>query len=296
MAKETTDKFEIKTSFKSPIKKFEHFRHRGYQIIYQLSQTDSTAHSDSYELTLNFKDDTEKFDYYFCKGEWVTSFTAKIVNSTLLSDEFEVEVVYKGTKKDFVKSFHVLGGDIDVIQKCTSSTTKNLGVLSPYGKQVTKGEKEVLGILKSYIVTILQDAGFVKKNILTEVSTSNEFGVSVIGGENYFAIYDAKLVCIHTPTYKIGFVPVENAQDRFTIMVSYPMKPMYNKNSPLYKMTHEGFGLDRITKINPTAHWMAASPKYTYSQFFLGDPNLNKILTEFFQTIKKKSIDGPRGY
>jgi hypothetical protein len=289
MAKETTDKFEVEVAFSNSREKFEHFRSRGSNILYDLQHIGSRAHSDKYEIIVKFKDDKEKWYNYFHKGEWVKSYTVKNVVSTDLGDKFEVEVVYKGQQKAFEKSFHAQNWTFEVTSKLLDSQTKNLGVVNPYGKKTTKSEEEVLGILKTYLVETLKNGGFTKKGTIAKVKDKNDFGVSIITGVEYFGEWSKKFVCIHLPKCKVGFAPVQDAQDKFVVYVSHPGSTSSWRSKVSWTNSSEDHGLPgRVVKTKLPGYRSYHSYEWKYKEYFLGDPNLDRTIIDFFKVIKEE--------
>ena len=303
MAKETTEKFNIKTMFLSPEDKIAHIWWNNWNgaVLAKLSHDNSDNLSDDYTITLKYPNVETKFRSYFTKGEWVTSWSIVQLSSTPMNDEFEVEVTYKGGQKKFEKTFHnQTGRRAGVEHVSLSSKTKNLGVLTPHGQAVSEEHKETLNIMRLLFIDALKSAGLQKQNTIPKnifwantrggaaALNEDKFSIAINNGGDYFHWGRKRLVCIHLQNWKIGFLPEEKGQ--FSIKVSYLHKINY-RSKPEYGPISNDF-LEvanwcirdfKIYKSWAVTNW--GEPKPTYNKFFLGDPQISKKLTRFFKAL-----------
>jgi hypothetical protein len=286
MAKETIDQFKVTVIYKSAKDKFLHLM-RNFNKEMVINQTGSDVLNDDYTLEIGFKDDKAKWCDLFHSGEWVTSYTVKNVKSDNLSDEFDVEVKSKGGKKPFEKSFHTQAGwgngkRFDHNVQLVSTKTKNLGVLNPYGKQVTKDEKDVLDIMRLYFIEAARNAGFTKASKIPEPHVKDQFTCSVIGGD-YFYDYKVRLVCIHLAGWKIGFTPIEGRMDYFKVQMAHPGQKRWRaKKAPYQPEYTNDFTIPNRVRSKRDERWRT---NYTWNELFLGDPKLGETLTKFFKCV-----------
>jgi hypothetical protein len=287
MARETTDLYKIKVIFPSVKDKFMH-TFRNFSKELELEQTDSGMLSDNYTVQVGFKTIEQKFKDYFCKGEWVNSYTVMSTDSDALTDEFEVEVKSKGGAKKFEKSFHSQeswNGKFDVQYTLISTKTKDLGVLNPYGATSTKSEKEVLNLLRILTIEALRKAGFKKASKIQPNSVKDKFTASVIGGGDYFGDYDSKLVCVHLAGWKVGLTPITQKLDRFKVQIARPRRPSHYCKKPQYQPYHSlDFTIQdrvRVEKSKKT-NFGYSREKLIWRELFLGDPKIGDVLGEPF--------------
>jgi len=296
MAKETTEKFNIKTMFLSPEDKIAHIWWNNWNgaVLTQLSHDKSSDLGDDYTITLKYPNIETKFRSYFTKGEWVTSWSIVQLNSTPMNDEFEVEVTYKGGQKKFEKTFHnQTAHRAEVKHTSLSSKTKNLGILNPHGQAVSEEHKETLNIMRLLFIDALKGAGLQKqntipKNIFWASADEDKFSVAINNGGDYFYCGSKRLVCTHLQNWKVGFLPEEKGQ--FSIRVSYLRRINYRSKPEYWPISNDFLEVAnwcirdfKIYKSWAVTNW--GEPKPTYNKFFLGDPQISKKLTRFFKAL-----------
>jgi hypothetical protein len=288
MAKETTDVFDVVVKFASTSDKLEHML-RLFNKKMVVDQLDSWDLGDTFKIDLSFKDPKDKWNDFFGKGEWMKSYKITSHKSTPLTDEFTIEAKYKGRIKDFKKSFHSTGyNKFEVVATLVSSKTASLGVLNPYGKQVTKSQKEVLEIFKVYFTDVLKKAGFIKKSTIpTAASSKMDFQISVIGGATYHGMWNERLVCVHLASgWKVGILPKTGDEERFKVVISKPGVTYHRNKNPSYTVVLRDLGIpDRVTeKVDPNRTYYKMK---VYKELFLGDPGIEKTMADFFKYLNQ---------
>lgn len=289
MAKETTEKFNIRTIFTSPEDKIRHTWAscwRGGKIA-QLDHTGSDDLTDNWSIKLEFPNAATKFRNLFINGEWVKSSKITLLNSTPLTDEFEVEVTYKGGQKDFEKTFHKQGGKkIKYTYTLISSKTKNLGVLKPCGEKITDEHKETLNIMRLFFIEALKEAGLKRQNTIPKKKETGKFSIAVNnGGEHFYS--NSRVICVHLARWKLGFVPIKNEPEKFEIQLK-AITYLNWKNEPRWNDVNPNLKSLQIYKtweiINDAI--FTGRKKFSHNRFFIGDPGLDKKLIEFFKEIE----------